>query len=642
MPGTMSPLLPCQWMVHPPAWLPMSSALFPATKMLGVLFASGSSTPSFFRSTSDSRTARRASARCAADPTPAVKLRSVNGRSNSAELELHREDPRHRVVDARHRHAAGVHLVAQGRDEPPVIVGDHHHVDARVRRGPAPRTGSRSRRRRFRPSPTRRPRRTRARPSARRSRGAGCACIAHAVRRCCARSSSTRRRPGSPRRTAACGSRAARRRRSGRRRTPRRRSCRRRDPVLRRREDRGRRGARASRPAVPVTYVLTDAAISGSSPKLSYVRPQRSSRATETDGAKFQRTPVARQLLRRRAGDLLDELRVARRAEADVVREERRAVEVAVTVHGVGAVQDRDREPGCECRALVAVDHVRPADRRVRVGLRAAAADHRAERVRCDVRVRREEAPVDLRHLPDLLVERHPREEVGDACGDRRRNGRRWSGRRWSGRRWSGRHALRGARARGLVAAREQQGCADERRTKGRTAWRDAPGAIHAHALECARCRRPRPASVRPAGGRCTAGQAHATAARQRRPSARQSAVLLLDTRSDARGASPSRRSIRRRAQGVAREQAPSHTTYPLRRIVRREIAQRLQPSPHAALHPARDSADHDDAGSSHRQAEGPMASSSPRRFYPCRSLLRRPFLDRPRFKFHRPRIRGK
>ena len=36
MPGMMSPLRPCHSMVQPPAWFPMSSALFPATKILGV------------------------------------------------------------------------------------------------------------------------------------------------------------------------------------------------------------------------------------------------------------------------------------------------------------------------------------------------------------------------------------------------------------------------------------------------------------------------------------------------------------------------------------------------------------------------------------------------------------------------------
>ena len=45
--------------------------------------------------------------------------------------------------------------------------------------------------------------------------------------------------------------------------------------------------------------------------------------------------------------DLLDQRRVAGGAEPDVVREDRRADHIAVTVHGVHAVDDRDAAAGC-------------------------------------------------------------------------------------------------------------------------------------------------------------------------------------------------------------------------------------------------------------------------------------------------------
>src|SRR4051812_37298880 len=71
VPGVIAPLEPCQLIVQPPLWLPMSSADLPATKTFADL-ASGSTPPSFFSSTCDSRTACRATARCAAEPTVEV------------------------------------------------------------------------------------------------------------------------------------------------------------------------------------------------------------------------------------------------------------------------------------------------------------------------------------------------------------------------------------------------------------------------------------------------------------------------------------------------------------------------------------------------------------------------------------------
>ena len=55
-PGMTSPVAPCQVMVQPPHWLPVFSALLPASATVAV-FASGSTLSSFFSTTSDFCTA---------------------------------------------------------------------------------------------------------------------------------------------------------------------------------------------------------------------------------------------------------------------------------------------------------------------------------------------------------------------------------------------------------------------------------------------------------------------------------------------------------------------------------------------------------------------------------------------------------
>jgi len=128
-------------------------------------------------------------------------------------------------------------------------------------------------------------------------------------------------------------------------------------------------------------------------------------------------------------GDMLDvahEVRVARGAEADVVREDRRAVHVAVAVHGVDAVEDRDVQAGGERGALVAVDHVRPRGRGVRGRHRPAAGQDAAQVVVGDLRrVGVDVRPLGLRHLADLLGQRHLGEPlVGDRVERRQRQRR--------------------------------------------------------------------------------------------------------------------------------------------------------------------------------------------------------------------------
>jgi hypothetical protein len=83
VPLVMAPLDPCHEIVQPPHWLPRSSAFFPATWILRVIFESGSTRSSFLRRTSDFRTASRPTCRWASEPTWERSERSVQGFSQS-------------------------------------------------------------------------------------------------------------------------------------------------------------------------------------------------------------------------------------------------------------------------------------------------------------------------------------------------------------------------------------------------------------------------------------------------------------------------------------------------------------------------------------------------------------------------------
>ena len=72
------PLIPCQVTVQPPHWLPMLSAVLPPSAMPATDFDSGNTPPSFFSTTTDAATACRATARCAAEPIRAVRVRSTS------------------------------------------------------------------------------------------------------------------------------------------------------------------------------------------------------------------------------------------------------------------------------------------------------------------------------------------------------------------------------------------------------------------------------------------------------------------------------------------------------------------------------------------------------------------------------------
>ena len=116
--------------------------------------------------------------------------------------------------------------------------------------------------------------------------------------------------------------------------------------------------------------------------------------------------------------DALDQRRVVGGAQADVVREQRAAVDVVVAVDGVGAPDHRHldamsvlieasnqrvghRQPGVARGVLV---HARPG---------AAAVEHRADVVAAYV-VGRDGADVGLRHLADLLGQRHVVDDGAD------------------------------------------------------------------------------------------------------------------------------------------------------------------------------------------------------------------------------------
>ena len=143
--------------------------------------------------------------------------------------------------------------------------------------------------------------------------------------------------------------------------------------------------------------------------------------------------------------DARQQRRIVRRAETDVVREERRAVDVVVAVDRVGAPDDRDldRHVGRHRRVVEALRQCEPVGHaRVLAVARpgAAAIEDRAEIVAPDI-VRSDRPDVGLGHLPDLLLERHSGDDPpnqrfvrGGITGCRVSWLRRWPARRgWRG-----------------------------------------------------------------------------------------------------------------------------------------------------------------------------------------------------------------
>src|SRR5665647_3005130 len=118
----------------------------------------------------------------------------------------------------------------------------------------------------------------------------------------------------------------------------------------------------------------------------------------------------------RRPGDPLHQVGVACRAEADVVRVDRRPVQALVAVHGVHPVQQRDAERRRGCSLLQAVQQVRPACRGVVRRRGAATAEHAAQPEVRDL-ARGDHRALRLRHLPDLVGKVHPGQQVRHPVG---------------------------------------------------------------------------------------------------------------------------------------------------------------------------------------------------------------------------------
>ena len=114
------------------------------------------------------------------------------------------------------------------------------------------------------------------------------------------------------------------------------------------------------------------------------------------------------------------------------MREDDRAEHVVVAVDGIHPVEDRDLETRLHRDLLVGVIHVRPGLQAVAcLRIRRAPGEERAQEVGLDVLHVGELLLLRLRHLADLLLERHLREERlglrvvgGELLARHRRRGR--------------------------------------------------------------------------------------------------------------------------------------------------------------------------------------------------------------------------
>ena len=132
-----------------------------------------------------------------------------------------------------------------------------------------------------------------------------------------------------------------------------------------------------------------------------------------------------RRFRRGRRADTPDQRRVARRAKADIVREQRRADDIVVAMHRVGAPDDRhDRPPiaALHRRVVERVEQLQPFRGRgefIAVGRRIAAVEDRTEFVRLEV-LGRDRGDIDLDQLADLILHAHPLQDRVDPCLDLR------------------------------------------------------------------------------------------------------------------------------------------------------------------------------------------------------------------------------
>lgn len=130
-------------------------------------------------------------------------------------------------------------------------------------------------------------------------------------------------------------------------------------------------------------------------------------------GAEGPLDPRGAHLLGRDPVDLLDQFRVARAPQGDVMGKDDGAQDVAVAVHRVHPVQHRDPEPRLHRLRLHPVVQVGPGLERVPLhGIGIPPAEHRADEIFLHVARAGHHGPLlRLGHLPDLLLERHPRHE---------------------------------------------------------------------------------------------------------------------------------------------------------------------------------------------------------------------------------------
>ncbi len=112
--------------------------------------------------------------------------------------------------------------------------------------------------------------------------------------------------------------------------------------------------------------------------------------------------------------DLLGQLGVARAAHADVVREDGGALHQGIAVDRICAPDDGDAQARTKGSGLNRSDQFDPILGRVGLRQRRSAVEHRSNVQLAHVVGVLGQLPVDLDHLPDLLVERHLAEQLLD------------------------------------------------------------------------------------------------------------------------------------------------------------------------------------------------------------------------------------
>ena len=128
--------------------------------------------------------------------------------------------------------------------------------------------------------------------------------------------------------------------------------------------------------------------------------------------------PGGADLLRGRPPDPLDQIGIVRRAQPDIVREHRCPHHIVVAMNRVGAPDQRDlhRHVGGQRRLRIGIGQTGPVGQAgVLVHPRPgpAAVQDRTDVVLAHL-IGRDRADFGLGHLPDLLLQRHPRHDLRD------------------------------------------------------------------------------------------------------------------------------------------------------------------------------------------------------------------------------------